>query len=137
MSDEVSPLAADIKAALEHGGHIGRHNAVSRHALQDEMRINVSDRTFRRIYNSDDCAALVCDDGLFLPAHWYEVEDCIRYLAPHMSGKKLEHRAAVLTLAYHELMTRDVGPLFGSVHGFVEVKTAELINDFNHREVGA
>jgi hypothetical protein len=105
-------LSHAILSNLRRFGHIGRHNAVSRHALQVEMRINVPDRTFRRAYTADQCPVCTCDDGLFIPAHWHEVSDCLRYLAHHLSGPKLQHRAAVMTLAYHELMTRDTGPLF-------------------------
>lgn len=105
-------LSHAIMSNLRRFGHIGRHNAVSRHALQVEMRINVPDRTFRRAYTADACPVAVCDDGLFIPAHWHEVQDYLRYYGAHVRPELLKARAAVMTLAYHELMTRDTGPLF-------------------------
>jgi hypothetical protein len=120
-----SQVAEIILDALRQRGHVGRHNAIPRADLLRCLSwrgIDISDRPFRRIYNSDDCAVLVCDGGLFLPLHWYEVEDCIRYLAAHLSGPKLKHRAAVLTLAYRHLMLRDVGPLFDAASQHAEVR---------------
>jgi hypothetical protein len=110
-SRQLAPL---ILTNLRRFGHVGRHNAVSRHDLKAEMLYNASDRTFRRAYTSDICPVCVCDDGLFIPAHWYEVQDYLRYYGSHVRPELLKARAAVMTLAYHELMTRDVGPLFES-----------------------
>lgn len=107
-------LSLSILHALEYYGHIGQRNAIGRHALKAEMGYNASDRPFRRAYHSDDCPVCVCESGLFIPDSWREVESCIRYLAAHLSPVLLKHRAAVLTLAYRHLMTRDEGPLFES-----------------------
>ena len=116
-------LSRQILHALEYFGHIGQHNAIGRHALKAEMGYNASDRPFRRAYTSDACPCCVCDDGLFIPAHWHEVQDSIRFLAAHLSGPKLQHRAQVLTLAYRHLMLAEAGPLFDTAPAYQEART--------------
>jgi hypothetical protein len=95
--------------------HRGRENAIPRRELADKLHrfaINLEDRALRSIYSTLPICS--CDDGLFIPAHWYEVQDYLRYYGSHVRPELLKARAAVMTLAYHELMTRDVGPLFES-----------------------
>jgi hypothetical protein len=117
-----APLPLSILHALEYFGHVGQHNAIGRHALKAEMGYRASDRPFRRAYHEDDCPACVCEQGLFIPARWHEVESCIRYLAPHLSPVDLKRRAAVLTQAYRHLMTRDIGPLFEGAPAYQEAR---------------
>ena len=113
LSDkEISDRLIDV---LRRYGYIGRRNAAPRSRLLFAMSaygINISDRTFRRIYTSDDCPVCSCDDGLFIPAHWWEIQEYLRYYGSHVRPALLQARARVMTLAYHDLMLRDVGPLF-------------------------
>lgn len=122
MTDkEIADRLIDV---LRLDNQVGRHWAVPRTALLarlSHLGINISDRTFRRIYTSDDCPACSCDDGLFIPAHWWEVQDYLRYYGSHVRPALLQARARVMTLAYHDLMLRDVGPLF-------EVETIDAPN---------
>lgn len=108
-------VAQQIVTVLKRGNHTGRHNAIPRAELLWQLQyfgVNVNDRTFRRIYAGPHCPVCSSDAGLFIPAHWYEVQDYLRYYGAHVRPELLKARAAVMTLAYHELMTRDTGPLF-------------------------
>lgn len=91
----------------------GRQNAMPRAALERLLMpygIGKNDRAIRLAYSVLPICA--CTDGLYVPTKPEDVDEYRRFLAAHLSGPKLQHRAQVLTLAYRHLMLAEAGPLF-------------------------